>query len=182
MNRDKNIKDREQALKEFILRFKQENVSYEEFQSYLEEVYKPEHEPGIGRIGKKPKELIIPVSIFDNGMLSSLESIVKYLRENKGLRLSEIARLLGRDQRAIGVTYRFARKKLGQELSAPATKQSLPVKVIADRKLSVLESIVHHLKKTYGLQFHEIALMLRRDDRTVWTVYQRALKKLHKTN
>ena len=171
MNKDKNIKDREQALKEFILRFKKEDISYDEFIKYLDEVYKPE-------IPKIPEEISIPVSVFDNDYLSALEAITKYLHENKGLRFSEVAKLISRDQRAIGVTYRFARKKMKIMLKAPLIKYSLPLSIIADKRLSVLESIVYYLRKTYALSYHEIAVLLRRNDRTVWTVYQRALKKL----
>lgn len=65
-------------------------------------------------------------------------------------------------------------------LKAQASKYSLPVSVIAERKMSVLESIVYYLKTEYSLSYHDIALIIRRDDRTVWTVYQRALKKLKK--
>jgi len=157
-------------LREFILRFKKENVSYDEFIKYLDEVYKP-------KIVEKPAELIIPASVFDNSRLSALEAVVKYLHENKGLRLVELAKLLKRDQRAIGVTYRFARKKMKPLLKVYASKYSVPASVIAERKLSVLESVVYHLKKNYGLRYCDIALMLRRDDRTVWTVYDRALNK-----
>lgn len=169
--RDKNIKDRERALKEFILRYKKKDVSYDEFLRYLDEVYKPE-------IVEKPEKIILPVSVFDNDYLSALEAIVKYLHENKELRLVDIARLLNRDQRAIGVTYRFARKKMKERLKAPVSKYSVPLSVIADKRFSVLESIVYYLKKTYSLSYHEIAVLLRRDDRTIWTVYQRAVKKL----
>lgn len=172
MNRNNNIADREKALKEFLLRFKEEEkVTYDEFLRYLEEVYKP-------KPVEKPGEPAIPVSVFDNEYLSALEAIVKYLRENKSLKFSEIARLISRDQRAIGVTYRFARKKMTTIIRAPVVKYSLPLSVVADRKLSVLEGIVYYLKKKYSLSYHDIALLLRRDDRTVWTVYKRALKKL----
>ncbi|MBW2991011.1 hypothetical protein KY348_04880 [Candidatus Woesearchaeota archaeon] len=179
MIRDKTKTDREKALKElreFILRFKKQEVSYDEFIKYLEEVYKPEL-PRVPVV-EKPEEISVPVSVFDNDYLSALEAIVKFLRENKGLRLSQIAGLLARDQRAVGVTYRFARKKMKTILRAPIVKYSLPLTIIADKKLSVLESIVYHLKKTYALSYHDIALLLKRDDRTVWTVYQRALRKL----
>ncbi|MBU1198712.1 MAG: hypothetical protein KKF46_02675 [Nanoarchaeota archaeon] len=162
------------VLKELILYFKQKkNVVYEDFINYLEDIYKP---------GKAPlpevKDILIPVAVFDNDYLSALESIVKYLYENKGLRLSEIAKLLSRDSRAIGVTYKFARKKMKSELKVSVSKQSFPASALAERKLSVLESIVYYLKKQYYLSFHDIALLLKRDDRTIWTVYQRALKKL----
>jgi DNA-directed RNA polymerase specialized sigma24 family protein len=139
----------------------------------LDEAYKP-------GLVKKPEELesVIPVSVFSNDYLSALEAIVKYLHENRNMRLSEIAKLICRDQRAVGVTYRFARKKMKLVLKAPVSKYKLPVSIVAERKLSVLESIVYHLKITYHLSYHDIANIIKRDDRTVWTVYQRALKKL----
>ena len=176
MSRDKATTDREQALKEFILQFKKENVSYEDFIKYLDEVYKPE----LVEIKKpeKPEEIVIPASVFDNDYLSALEAVVKYLHENKDMRFSEVAGLLNRDQRAVGTTYRFARKKMKPVLRAPVVKYFLPLSIIADRRLSVLESIVYYLRKTYALSYHDIALLMRRNDRTVWTVYQRALKKL----
>ncbi|KYK25209.1 hypothetical protein AYK26_06340 [Euryarchaeota archaeon SM23-78] len=175
MTRKKTIKDREQALKElkeFILRFKEQEVSYDEFIKHLDDAYKPEVP-----VVEKPEKILIPVSVFDNAYLSALEAIVKYLHENKGLRFSEIARLLNRYQRAIGVTYRFASKKMKFRLKIRATKYHVPLDFIARRQMSVLESIVYHLRETYKLPYYIIATMLTRDDRTIWTVYQRALKK-----
>jgi len=173
VNRNKNIEDRERLLRELILFFKQKKVSYAEFQDYLEEVY------GF-KLALAPAKLNIPVSVFDNDYLSPLESIVKYLHENENLRLFEIAKLINRDQRSVGVTYRFARRKMKVKLKIRVSKHTLPVSVIADKKLSVLEGIVYYLKQTYMLSYHDTALILRRNDRTVWTVYQRALKKLKK--
>lgn len=157
-------------MREFLLHSKKQGLPYEEAVRLLNEIYKPEI--------KKPEELKIPISVFDNRQLSALEAIVKFLHENKGFRFSEIARLINRDQRAIGVSYRFASRKMSFILKATASKYSLPLKVIAKRKLSVLESIAYYLKQTYSLSYHEVALLLKRDDRTVWTVYQRALRKL----
>lgn len=162
-------------MREFILRFKEEKVSYEEFIRYLDLVYKPRPP-----VAEEPAGISIPFSVFDNDYLSALETIVKYLRENKEMRFAEIARLLNRDQRAVGVTYRFARRKMESRLRALAVKYSLPASVVADKKLSVLESVVYYIKETYSLPYHKIAVMIRRDDRTVWTVYQRALRKLRK--
>jgi hypothetical protein len=67
-------------------------------------------------------------------------------------------------------------------LKTPASKYKLPVSIIAERKMSVLESLVFHLKKKYSLSYHDISLLLRRDERTIWTVYQRALKKIKQSN
>jgi hypothetical protein len=140
----------------------------------LNEAYKPKEVP--------VPELEVPLSVFKNDYLSALETIVKYLHENKGLRLSEIAKLTCRDQRAIGVTYGFASKKMKVALKAPISKYSLPISVISDKKMSVLESLVFHLKKTYSLSYHDISMLLLRDERTIWTVYHRALKKIKQSD
>jgi len=169
--RKKNFKDTEHALKEFMQDMRNKNVSYDEFITLLDSVYMPE-------IVRKLEKITIPVSVFDNDYLSALESIVKYLHENKNLRLVEIARFINRDSRAIGVTYRHAGVKMRIKLKIRVAKFHVPLSIIASKKMSVLESVVYHLKKTYSLSYHEIAVLLRRDDRTVWTVYQRALKKL----
>ena len=47
----------------------------------------------------------------------------------------------------------------------------------SDRKFSVLEHIVSFLKKEYSLSYREIGKLLRRNERTVWTTYQRSRKK-----
>jgi len=40
-----------------------------------------------------------------------------------------------------------------------------------------MESVVSYMKDVLDLSYHEIAEQLNRDDRTIWTVYNRALKK-----
>jgi DNA-directed RNA polymerase specialized sigma24 family protein len=40
-----------------------------------------------------------------------------------------------------------------------------------------MESVVFYMKKSLDMTYHEIAVALNRDDRTIWTVYNRALKK-----
>jgi len=56
----------------------------------------------------------------------------------------------------------------------------IPTEIFKDRTLSVLEAIVEYLKEQKGLSYHEIAEMLNRDDRTVWTCYHRAKQKRKK--
>lgn len=72
-------------------------------------------------------------------------------------------------------------KKKGDNKSMTG-KVFIPNSVLQDRALSVLESIVEYLKEEKNMRFHEIALALKRDDRTIWTVYSRAKKKRAKTN
>lgn len=53
----------------------------------------------------------------------------------------------------------------------------LPSSIFRDRSLKVLETLVEYLKDQQHLTFHEIAVLLNRNDRTIWTVYSRAKKK-----
>ena len=54
---------------------------------------------------------------------------------------------------------------------------SIPISVLKDRSISVLEALVEYLKEVKNLTYHEIAELTNRDDRTIWTVYNRVKKK-----
>jgi hypothetical protein len=60
------------------------------------------------------------------------------------------------------------------------SKIFIPLDIFADRRLSSLEVIVEYLKEKRHLTFHKIAVMLNRDDRTIWTTYNRAKNKRKK--
>lgn len=127
---------------------------------------------------QEPHEGIkIPISAFNNDTLSGLETIAKYLRENMLLSFKQIAELTNRSNIALAVTYRNAKRKRGERLNEEVSPYALPVSVIKDRNLSVLENIVSYLKDNFALNYHQIALLLNRNDRTIWTVYQRARRK-----
>ena len=53
----------------------------------------------------------------------------------------------------------------------------IPSSIFRDRKLAPLESITEYLKDNLSMSYHEIAVLLNRDDRTIWTCYHRAKKK-----
>ena len=53
----------------------------------------------------------------------------------------------------------------------------IPSSVLRDNSISVLEAIVEFLKEKKGLTYHQIGELINRDQRNVWTVYQRAKKK-----
>lgn len=63
------------------------------------------------------------------------------------------------------------------EEQAPPESIPIPSSIFCDRSLSVLEVLVAYLKDQKHLTFHEIARLLNRDDRTIWTVYTRGKKK-----
>ena len=55
----------------------------------------------------------------------------------------------------------------------------VPTSVFRNRKLKVLEALVKYLKEQQGMRYSDIARLLNRDPRTVWTVYQKAKKRHH---
>jgi hypothetical protein len=68
---------------------------------------------------------------------------------------------------------------LGKKRADSIKKEEIliPSSIFIDRKLSVLEILVEYLKEKRNLNYHQIASLLNRDDRTIWTVYNRAKKK-----
>lgn len=53
----------------------------------------------------------------------------------------------------------------------------IPTHVLRDRKLSALEAIIEYLKEVRKMTYHEISVLLNRDERNIWTIYNRAKKK-----
>ncbi len=140
------------------------NLSEEEIKNILYE------------ITAKQKEISVPVGIFANDVLGSLEAIVKYLKEEQKLKFSKIGKLLNRSNKTIWTTYHNSIKKLPSSFGAVSRDVLIPVSVFANRSFSTLESLVGFIKDL-DYSNHEVALMLRLDDRTIWTVYDRVKKK-----
>ncbi len=145
-----------------------------EFLEILKEKYDLQNEDLI-KLLQKEDTANIPCSIF-NEKLGSLESIVKYLKEEREFNYKKIAFLLHRKDGPIGVTYRNAKKKFDEKLNTDS-KYFIPLTIFSNTKSSVLENIVSYLKSHYSLNFNEIANLLKRDYKTIWTVYQKFLKK-----
>lgn len=78
-------------------------------------------------------------------------------------------------------------KQLSKQLKLPETKvlqESLkpeniriPVTLFSDRSKGVLEILVQYLKDQENMTYHQIAVLLNRNDRTIWTAYKQAQKK-----
>lgn len=56
-------------------------------------------------------------------------------------------------------------------------KLLIPTYIFREKKLGILEALTKHLKEDYGMAYHKIAVILKRDDRVVWTTYNKAAKK-----
>jgi hypothetical protein len=123
-----------------------------------------------------PAELSVPALIF-NEKLTPLESVVKFLKQEKNLSFKKISELIKRDQRNVWHIYSSSIKKYPEKFVIKETKFWIPVSIFSDSRLSALESLVSHLKDKLNLSYHEIAVLLSRNDRTIWTVYSRSRKK-----
>ncbi len=132
-------------------------------------------EKEIATIIEREKEIVLPISIFRN-KLSTLEIIVKFLKEVKLLNFSEISRLLGRDERTIWHAYQRAIRK-NIEITVADSDITIPVSLFASRDYSPLETVVAYLKDSHQLKFNEIAALLDLSPKTIWTVYNRKQKK-----
>ena len=121
-------------------------------------------------------EIYIPISIFSK-KLSSLESIVKYLRENLELRNIDIAKLTKRDQRVVSTTYRVSLNKYSRNYENLSFKYSFPLSIISNKNYSILENVCNYLHNNLKLSLNEISVLLKRDYQTVWTVLRRYSEK-----
>ena len=118
----------------------------------------------------------LPISIFRTKNLSGLEAITLYLKDVKSLSIKEIAATLNRNPSTIYTTYHKARQKIRGKLNYSDFSFTIPLSVFANRKFSVLESLVSYLKNK-NLNLSKIASLLNKNYNTVKTVYRRYQKK-----
>ena len=122
--------------------------------------------------------VLLPIDIFNNDFLSSLETVTKYMKEELNYRFRDIALLLNRSQKTVWDAYDGSRKKMDSRFSLDKDIRFLiPSFVFIDRSLSFLEALTEYLKDNLNLRYCQIASLLNRDPRTIWTVYQRAKDK-----
>jgi len=127
-------------------------------------------------IEETQEELKIPNTILHNKPLSPLECIVKFLKENCSLSYRAIADSLQRDHRTVWVTYRNAAAKQKGPLTIGTPSIHIPVSVLCSKR-TIFESIVVYLKDAVKKGFHDIGILLQRDERNIWATYHRAKKK-----
>ncbi|MBI5398695.1 hypothetical protein HZB03_04490 [Candidatus Woesearchaeota archaeon] len=92
-----------------------------------------------------------------NDSFELLKSIISFMKSRQGLSLAEIVGLYN-------------------ETETGSQKEVIPLSIFS-HELSPSESLCKYLKENRSLTYHEIAVILKRDDRSVWTSYQRALRK-----
>lgn len=169
INTESRIKNSLSIIEEFS---KEHNITLEEIARIIKE---------------KNKHVLVPVSIFKS-KLAPLEALIKYFKDILGYKLSKIAKLLARDQTTIWTTYHNSLEKkvdLNLEIADSILKDLelcsedlvIPLSIFSDRKFSILESLCYYLRETLNLNYRKIGTLIDRDERTVWTVVNRAKKK-----
>jgi hypothetical protein len=146
------------------------------FISTLMESYSLSYQDVIYLLNKKRIEgeiQAVPVEIFRDRKLGILEILAKYLKEEKNFRYTDIAKILSRDERTIWVSYKNAVQKKKSRFVVPETKYWVPLSIFANRKLGLLQVLVVYFKEKFGLSNHAIAVLLNRDSRTIWSVYNK---------
>jgi hypothetical protein len=58
-----------------------------------------------------------------------------------------------------------------------SNKPNIPLSLFSNRSLGVLEVLVKFLKENQNLTYSDIAQLLNRNDRTIWTTYKKAQMK-----
>lgn len=127
----------------------------------LQETYDVKREALLAEI-----EPTVPARIF-SGSLSPYQSLATHLH-HQGLSAKEIAKATARNKTFV--------KQSIKEAKLDTTGEALPLRIFS-QELSVLEAAAHELKRR-GHTNKEIAQELNKDSSTVWTVLDRAEKKL----
>jgi hypothetical protein len=152
-------KDNQKKLKEM-------GIPLEKLSSFVKE----------NKVKEKIKNIVIPLEIFRQE-ISPAEAVCKYLKENKRLKFSEIAMAISRNQRTVWINYRNAVGKKEEKIKIKHHLVFVPVQIFDDRKLSILESVVKHLKYQ-KIKNQEIAELLNKSPSNIWTINSRVEKKI----
>ena len=118
----------------------------------------------------------LPLSIFSTD-LSPMEAVVKFLKEDLDKKISEIARILGKQPPAVWLAYNNSKIKHKSRFSIIPSRYDIPIEKLSSGNLSLLEIISSYLIDEHKLSFRDAGKILNRNERTVWTAYHRAKKK-----
>ncbi|MFH1439791.1 MAG: hypothetical protein ABIG89_04440 [Candidatus Woesearchaeota archaeon] len=136
------------------------------------------------------KKKFFPTSII-NKKLGATESIVRYLKDELNYNYKDISNTIHRSEAVVGVMYRNSLKKFSGKLNditkikldktEETTKKInfelyIPFSVFSPKQ-TIFESIILYLKEKENLRYSQIAKLTSRDQRTIWTIYNRVKNK-----
>jgi len=68
-----------------------------------------------------------------------------------------------------------------EEILSKYSALALPLSVLRNKPLTIYEALILHLKDNHNINYHNIAVLLERDERDVRKVYYRAKDKTKKS-
>lgn len=95
-------------------------------------------------------------------LLESLDGVLKGVNDGDYIGEAELTKLL-----LERVKYQYAKNK----------EVMIPLEIFS-KKLGALEALTKYLKENLDMKYSEIAKLLVRDERTIWTSYSKAKKKM----
>ena len=114
----------------------------------------------------------IPISVF-KANISCFEIIVKYLKEVENFSFKPISKILNRRLSTIYNTYANSKLKFKGKFDLSNTSICIPYYIFANRKYSILETIVAYLIDKENLSVNDVSKLLNKNQITVRTVYRR---------
>lgn len=119
----------------------------------------------------------VPITILNSG-LHPLQAVVKYLREKENLDIKTISILLNRDVQTIWTSYRLVKdKKFLFKKSQTELQIKIPLSILSKKNNSILESTINYLITIHHMRLTDIAKILGKSIKTIWTCNNRYITK-----
>jgi hypothetical protein len=110
--------------------------------------------------------------VKEDKLLSTWALITERIKEKYSLTEIETANLLIEQLRA---EYGISKEEIVKVLTQKS-KENIPAAIFT-KELGGLEALCKYMKENLSMSYHEIAIELARNDRTVWTAYKKAAEK-----
>ena len=114
----------------------------------------------------------------DMWTISTLASLLAVRRRKKKIKDEKLVKALSLMTEELREKYKLGRNEI-IELLGLGGDESIPVSIFK-KEIGGLEAISKYMKENLGKSYSEIARELKRDDRTIWTAYNKAKKKYRK--
>ena len=108
----------------------------------------------------------------DNQLIKALIMILEDLRREYSPNKADAAQAIIKELR---MQYRIRREEILNSIEEERTL-NIPVSIFST-ELGGLEALCKYLKENMNMTYHEAALLVKRNERTVWTAYQKASEK-----
>ena len=120
---------------------------------------------------KKRKKQKSKNKLESNKLVQALTLIAEELKEEYSLNKKETIRIV---IEKLSEKYKVSKNEIKELINE---KEILIPVTIFNKRLGGLEAVTRYLKENLNMSYHEIAELLKRDDRTIWTAYNKAREK-----